>query len=223
MADRTEFLARVRAAAAAAELPEQVATAPVVAPPNLPEVDLQEHFGARVRAVDGHLHQVTAADTVALVVDLLERHDARRVLAWDDDHLPVSGLRAALAMADVDVVDHVTPSQDHFVHNAGYHDVDAGVTGALAGLAESGSIVLGSGPGEPRMASLVPLTHIALLRRSTLHRSLTHFVVDRPEMSAASANTTIVTGPSRTADIEQSLNLGVHGPRHLHVVLIEDL
>jgi L-lactate dehydrogenase complex protein LldG len=145
------------------------------------------------------------------------------VIAWADDRLPVAGLGDALTAAGLDVVDHVTPGEDHFVHNTGYHDIDAGITGALAGLAESGSIVLGSGPGEPRMASLVPLTHIALLRRSTLHRSLTHLVVEQPDLLSTSSNTIIVTGPSRTADIEQTLNLGVHGPRHLHVIAIEDL
>jgi len=85
---------------------------------------------------------------------------------------------------------------------------------------ESGSVVLRHGPGRPRLASLAPEVHIAVLRAEQLHRSLAHFLHAEPGSVGATANLQVITGPSRTADIEQRLNLGVHGPRHLHVVLL---
>jgi L-lactate dehydrogenase complex protein LldG len=101
-----------------------------------------------------------------------------------------------------------------------YGNVSLGITGSIAGLAESGSVVLDHAQGQPRLASLVPETHVVLLEISTIERTLAHWAARHPDLVPASANLVIVTGPSRTGDIEQILNLGVHGPRHLHVVLI---
>jgi L-lactate dehydrogenase complex protein LldG len=70
------------------------------------------------------------------------------------------------------------------------------------------------------MASLIPLVHIALLRSADISPSLSHWVAEHPEAARQTSNLVFVTGPSRTADIEQVLNLGVHGPKHLHVVLL---
>ena len=97
----------------------------------------------------------------------------------------------------------------------------AGVTGALLGIAESGSLVLVGGEGRPLTASLLPDIHIAILRESDLVPTLPEALA-RPEIRAASA-AVIITGPSRTGDIEMTLSIGVHGPKELHVFLIEDL
>ena len=99
--------------------------------------------------------------------------------------------------------------------------VAAGITGALVGIAESGSLVLVGGEGRPLTASLLPEIHIAILRESDLVPTLADALA-RPEILAASA-AVIITGPSRTADIEMALTIGVHGPKELHVFLIEDL
>jgi len=102
-----------------------------------------------------------------------------------------------------------------------YGEVSLGITGSIGGLAESGSVVLDHAQGQPRLASLVPETHVVLLEIGTIERTLAHWAARHPDLAAGSANLVIVSGPSRTGDIEQILNLGVHGPRHLHVVLIE--
>jgi len=95
----------------------------------------------------------------------------------------------------------------------------AGITGVLVGIAESGSLVLVSGEARPLTASLLPDIHIAIVRASDLVLTLAEALA-RPEIRAASASV-IITGPSRTGDIEMALAIGVHGPKELHVFLID--
>ncbi len=89
----------------------------------------------------------------------------------------------------------------------------AGVSVGLYGLAESGSVVLAAAPGEPRANSLLPDVHVTLLREDLILSGL-------PELFAALGGSlpsalAIVSGPSKSADIEQKLAVGVHGPSRL--------
>lgn len=102
-------------------------------------------------------------------------------------------------------------------------DSDAvSVTGAFAGVAETGTLVLLSGPEHPSMLNFLPETHIVVLRRDRLVGSYEDAWALLRVMGRGMPRTvTMVTGPSRTADIEQTLQLGAHGPRRLHIVLID--
>jgi L-lactate dehydrogenase complex protein LldG len=98
--------------------------------------------------------------------------------------------------------------------------VHVGLTGADAGLAETGSIVVASGPGKSRLASLLPPVHVAILARDRLTASLAALIRERPYLATSGANFVCITGPSRTADIEHTLTRGVHGPKEVHVVIV---
>ncbi len=93
-----------------------------------------------------------------------------------------------------------------------------GVTKAICGLADTGSIVLADGEGNPLQASLLPAIHIAVLCASDILPSLAD-AITLPIISQARA-AVVITGPSRTADIEMSLTIGMHGPGELHVFLV---
>jgi L-lactate dehydrogenase complex protein LldG len=94
----------------------------------------------------------------------------------------------------------------------------AGVSTALYGLADTGSVVLAASPDEPRRNSLLPDVHVTLLAEDRILPGLDElFAALGSELPSALA---IVTGPSRSADIEQKLAIGVHGPREVHVVLL---
>lgn len=105
------------------------------------------------------------------------------------------------------------------VHRGAVPEIEgAGVSVGLYGLVESGSVVLAAAPGEPRANSLLPHVHITLLREDRILPGL-------PELFAAVGERlpsvlAVVSGPSRSADIEQMLALGVHGPREEHIVLL---
>ncbi len=94
----------------------------------------------------------------------------------------------------------------------------AEVSRASYGLADTGSVVLEAGPEEPRARHLLPEVHVSLLAESRIVAGLEElFAAIGAALPSALA---IVTGPSRSADIEQRLVIGVHGPREVHVVLL---
>ncbi len=94
----------------------------------------------------------------------------------------------------------------------------AEVSEAAYGLAETGSVVLAASPDEPRARSLLPDVHVSLLREDRILPGLAElFAALGADLPSALA---IVTGPSRSADIEQTLTVGVHGPGEVHVVLL---
>ena len=101
--------------------------------------------------------------------------------------------------------------------------VEVGLAWALAGLADTGSCVVESTNEDVRLATMLPETGVLLLRRSSILANMT----DSPELlrrlsGADAAFIAFISGPSRTADIERVLTLGVHGPLFQHVVLIKD-
>ena len=103
----------------------------------------------------------------------------------------------------------------------------AGITGVDFVLAESGTLVLSSATERVQVASLAPPIHIALYRRTQLFGSLDEVLAklpisNSPDRPTAGRSVVFVTGTSRTADIEQILIRGVHGPREAHAILLED-
>lgn len=215
--DREAFMSRVGLAVVQAELP----AGPDI-PSALPPVgreDLVELFVERATAVNAVVHGPMEPSRVPTVVEqIVSGHGCETFIAWDE--LPVAGVISTLTTAGCRRVVHEIASADRLESQFAYRDLDCGITGADAGLAESGSVVLSHGPGRPRMASLIPEIHIALLQVATIHRSLAHWAHRSPETVAGTANLVVITGPSRTGDIELQLNLGVHGPRIVHIVLV---
>ncbi|MFB4204939.1 Lactate utilization protein C [wastewater metagenome] len=104
----------------------------------------------------------------------------------------------------------------------GVHTAPASVTVAVAGIAETGTLVLRSGPDNPTSLNFLPEHHVVVLRAGD--------VVDYMETAWARLHAdgdlprtvNFITGPSRTGDVEQTIELGAHGPRRLHVLLLED-
>jgi L-lactate dehydrogenase complex protein LldG len=102
---------------------------------------------------------------------------------------------------------------------------DIGFTGAQYGIAETGTLVLDSASERHRVVSLVPPIHVAIVRAdailSTLGEALRELQMGTNDRSEPSPVITFVTGPSRTADIELTLAIGVHGPKELFVIVTD--
>jgi L-lactate dehydrogenase complex protein LldG len=98
-----------------------------------------------------------------------------------------------------------------------------GITGCFCAIAETGTLMLLSGPDTYSSAALLPETHIALLPVSRILGSMEEaFALVKKERGELPRATNFISGPSRTGDIEQTIVLGAHGPYRVHVVLIDD-
>jgi L-lactate dehydrogenase complex protein LldG len=194
-----------------------------VAPPaaGLPR---RERFRAALEALAGVVHEASSPDQAAdIVAAIATRLGTRSILSWSDEAMAVPGMTAALQARGLSVVAPDIPhaGDARASRLAELAALPLGLTGADAGLADTGSIVVASGAGRPRMASLLVPAHIAILRVDRLVDSISALLATRGDLVAAGSNLVAITGPSRTADIEHTLSRGVHGPGEVHVVLLE--
>jgi len=98
-----------------------------------------------------------------------------------------------------------------------------GITGCFCAIAETGTLLLLSGPGTFSSAALLPETHIALLPVTRIVGAMEDaFALAKSERGELPRATNFISGPSRTGDIEQTIVLGAHGPYRVHVILIDD-
>jgi len=149
------------------------------------------------------------AEAAETIVEMLQKMGEKVILAWDETCLPVGTLKAIQA-AGIQVLFHSTQALQDSAR------VRVGLTGALGAAAETGSLALTGGPGRPLTTSLLPEVHIVFLRKETVVSRLDE-LLKLPDLSQAAASV-LISGPSRTADIEMTLTIGVHGPGELYVV-----
>lgn len=100
-------------------------------------------------------------------------------------------------------------------------EAPVGITSADFALADTGSLVMIASPSEPRLVSLLPPVHVAVLPSSRILTGLEELFTVLPDPASQSSSMVLITGPSRTADIEQILVRGVHGPGEIHVVIVD--
>lgn len=110
------------------------------------------------------------------------------------------------------------------VEARGARDADlVGITGCFCAVAETGTLMLCSSPATPSAVSLLPETHIAIVRAARIFPYMEDaFALARKELGSLPRAVNFISGPSRTGDIEQTIVLGAHGPYRVHLVIVED-
>jgi L-lactate dehydrogenase complex protein LldG len=225
------MLARIRTglAQSRATLADMAARAPHTAPPFVhpPQDDLAAQFATELTRLEGFPHRCADdEDALEAIRAILQQHQATSVVAWDRAEIGLPGLDALLAELGAHVLDGDIIGSERAAHLTALEPAPVCISGADAGIAESGTLVLRSGAGRGRLASLIAPVHIAVLRRAQIARGLGAALAQiraryGHDPLVDSSNLTLITGPSRTGDIELTLTLGVHGPREIHVVLID--
>jgi L-lactate dehydrogenase complex protein LldG len=99
--------------------------------------------------------------------------------------------------------------------------IDAGITTTRGAIAETGAIVLWADATEPRTLSLVPPVHIAVLKADKIYNSFCEIIDAQNWAAGMPTNALLISGPSKTADIEMTLAFGVHGPKELIVMILQ--
>lgn len=191
--------------------------------PDSPVEQLIERFAQELGTLSGHVHRVQdSEEVVPLILQILQSHQAERIIAWDEAALGLPWVASALTKAGIIIEEsYLAPDPARRqVRLAALDSVLVGLTGAQGGLADTGTLALISGPGRGRLASLLPPVHIALLPAQKLYPSLPAFLAAYPTAAMEGSNLVFITGPSRTADIELTLSMGVHGPKEIHVIII---
>ncbi len=182
-----------------------------------PDADRVAVFTAAATAVGVTVHRAARQAWVPVVLAVLEKLGARRILLEAADHTAfraaeAEALAAALRAAGREPL--VRPDDDTL-----FDGVDAAVAGVTAALAETGTLVTATGPQTARGTSLVPPALVALVDPAQIVGDLLEYFADPRLGATLPANVNLITGPSKTADIEGVLVTGVHGPGHVHCVL----
>jgi L-lactate dehydrogenase complex protein LldG len=173
-------------------------------------------FHACLEAAHAQVWVADAASWPGLLAEQLVRHGVRRLLL--DPARPEGAALARALPAQVQALPFAAPIEDW--KQALFDSVDAGFTVARSGIAATGTLVLAPDAGTPRTVSLVPPLHVALVYARTLHADL-HAAMQAEQWPAAMpTNLVLVSGPSKTSDIQQTLAYGAHGPARLWVVVV---
>jgi L-lactate dehydrogenase complex protein LldG len=215
---RQEILGLIRthlAASAPFDAREQPVNHAVVVPAQPVASNLIELFKQNLEAVDGHCiithSKGEIAGALTQIISALQKTKlrAQRIAISD-----ASEVERLMHMTDLEIEElGVAPS------TAEIFGFDVGITTAQAAIAETGTLVLDSAHERHRLVSLVPPVHIAIVDASTIRATLGETLTMLQNGKELSPAVTFITGPSRTADIELTLTIGVHGPQELYVII----
>jgi L-lactate dehydrogenase complex protein LldG len=219
---RAAILARLRAAAPpdAVDAPDLDGYYAITAPPG---GDARvERFMTQARGWRAEVIVTDDAGWTRALADVLAAKGVRRLLAGRGTTIcaDLSGAASSSTGPAVELCWY-DQSMETF-KDALFSTVDAGITTTLGGIAETGSLIIWPDANEPRTLSLVPPLHIAVLRASTLHATLYAALRTQHWAERLPTNALLVTGPSKTADIQRLLVYGAHGPKELVILLLRD-
>lgn len=186
-------------------------------------VDLVDRFSEVLTAVGGTAHGPLPVDeALDLLVQLAQERAGGAAVAVSsgDPVVQQLGVQDRLGASGLDVL---TP--DDVFWRERLAEAGVGITGAVAAAAASGSVGIACGPRAPRATSLVPPAHICLVFRATmvedLAEALRRIAPTAPDTDLPS-NLVWVSGPSRSADLELILTVGVHGPGSVDVIVVDE-
>ncbi len=178
-----------------------------------------DRFLTRAEKLGVKIHRAgsSAEEVARAVVEAIRAEGASSAMVADDLGAGRDDVVRALEVAGVAVVPGATPEAAD--------PVEAGVSRAAFAVAETGSIGVVGNALQPRLATMLPPVYVALVERAVLLPSLDDAGAELERLMAPGPDgvryASLVTGPSRTADVEKTLAVGVHGPRVVHLVLVD--
>jgi L-lactate dehydrogenase complex protein LldG len=186
--------------------------------------DKLERLAAEIIGVGGQAHLVPdLAAAREKLRELILAHSAQTALCWEHPLLDRLGLNELLAELNVRLLSQrslstLPPAEQREPALA----AQIGITSTTWAIAETGSLAVASGPGTERMASLLPPVHVAIVEESQVLADLFDLFarLEADGLDRLPSNLVLITGPSKTGDIELRLTTGVHGPGIWHVIIV---
>lgn len=169
---------------------------------------------AALEAAHAEIHDVTPTNWTSVLLKVAAAKGLRQVLIGTDT--PHGAELQACQTGDLQLMRY-EQSIDNW-RDLLFDGVDAGLTLARGAVAETGSLILWPTPSEPRLMSLVPWLHFVLLDVNTIHADLYSAMTAQGWSQGMPTNALLICGPSKTADIQQTLAYGAHGPKELVVL-----
>jgi len=152
------------------------------------------------------------------IKEIVRRSGIESFAAWESSHPNLAGL---IDLLEGEGLTQITSTEKNELAQAGI-----GITGADYAIADTGTLVLLADGSKPRSVSLLPPVHLAIVKESDIVCNIDElFIILKQKLDSGEpvpSCMTFITGPSRTADIELNLTLGVHGPKELHVIILSD-
>lgn len=193
------------------------------------EDELLQSFKSECDPLFVNVHEAQTSDEACqFLSSVIKETGASQIITWDSlplKQLNIDRLLDSLGVQNIASEKEASPTKaDRKDHTTLASQAELGISGADYGLADTGTLVLRVLPGQDRSSSLLPPVHVAILESESILSSLDDLMVrlqlDHQERGSLDSCLTLITGPSKTADIEMNLVLGVHGPRDLHVIIL---
>jgi len=185
---------------------------PAVARAQLPQAEKVALFCQWAEANNATVARVAPAEVASEVVSYLARNN-----------LPAGAAIAPSAL--LEGYDWAGQKMLSLRRGAGRAGDQVSITGAFGGIAETGTLVTASGPDHPVTLNLLPDTHVVVLREADIvggYEEIWARLRQRYGKDCMPRTVNTITGPSRTGDIEQTIELGAHGPRRMHILVVRE-
>jgi L-lactate dehydrogenase complex protein LldG len=215
MSAKERILARLRQAPAGAPAPLPDVAAWCAANADEDSASRTTRFRSNIQAAHAEVHDTDEAGWLPLLFGLAAGKGLRSLLVGNGT--PEAAALKSRAPAAVRIVGYDRPAAEW--RSELFDGIDAAVTTAKSAVAATGSLILWPDAREPRLMSLVPPVHFVLLDAAAIHADLLAAMTAENWAGRMPTNALIISGPSKTADIQQTLAYGAHGPRELIVLL----
>lgn len=186
--------------------------------------DLCEHLASEINLVGGVATFVDSLDQARDVLNgYLQEVAAKSALCWQHPLLDRLGLTSILQAQSIARVDYdQTAALEQPARRLSQLACNIGITSVDLAIAETGTLLVCARPGQERLASLLPPMHVAIVERSQIVPDLLDAfrILHERGVQNLPSNITLITGPSKTGDIELQLTTGVHGPGKWRVIII---
>ena len=195
------------------------ASEPLPAPDRSPAKRL-ERLKRLLEAMRAEVHLVSESDWQTALGDYLRKREFGTVLYGPGSEVGEAVKAQCGEAVAPEAIPYAEPVES-FKERL-FTGIDAGVTSARSAIAENGALVLWPDEKEPRLMSLIPPVHVAVLRASDIHNAFPDAMAAEDWAAGMPTNALLVSGPSKTADIELVLAFGIHGPKELVVFIRTD-